>query len=103
MPAPPLYPPWPCRRRRWRIARADAQRLRARRRIDLEPGCKFGERIAVGIVHPVRAEIVRHAENLAVGDAAPANPAAGLEQPETPVGGGDAPGGRDPGGTGADD
>jgi len=86
-----------------RTARAHPHRLAARRRIDIEPGGKLGERIVLGIVDPMRAEIEWNAEGLAIGDAAAADPACGLDQHEALLGRGNTPRGGDTGGAGADD
>ena len=71
-----------------RVAPADAQLLPRRRRIDVEPGAARRElrhRIDVRHVQPVRAAIVRHAEGAGVGDAAPADAVARLDQREAPA------------------
>ena len=88
-----------------RRARTDAHALPARRRIEVEPvfGRELAQRIAVGIVDPMRAEIERHAKKLCVGGAASADPFAGLVQTKAAPGGGDAARCRDAGGPSADD
>src|SRR5205085_9125019 len=67
-----------------RVALSDAQLLARRRRIDVEPGAcaKLRHRVDVGHVDPVRAAIERHAERAALGDAAPADLVARLDQHE---------------------
>src|SRR5205814_3957075 len=71
-----------------RVAPPDAQLLSGRRRIDLEPGAgrKLRDRIDVGHMQPMGAAIVRHPEGARVGEAAPADPIARLDQREAPPG-----------------
>ena len=65
--------------------------LPRRRRIDVEAGARreLGQRIDVGQVHPVRAAIERHAEAARIGEAAPADAVARLDQREAPARGRD--------------
>ena len=74
-----------------RVALSDAQLLPRRRRIDVEPGARREprHRIDVGNAHPVRAAIERHAEGARIGDAAPADAIARLDQREAPARGRD--------------
>jgi hypothetical protein len=75
-----------------RIAPRDAQLLARRRRIDIEPrdaGREPGQRIDVRHVQPVRATIVWHPEGGGIGEAAPADAVAGLEQDVAPPSRGD--------------
>ena len=58
-----------------RVAPADPDTLRGRRRIDVKAGAggEPGQRIAVRVVNQMRAAVERHAKAFGVRDAAPAN------------------------------
>ena len=87
-----------------RIARTDANRLAARSGIDVERRrlSRACQKIAVRPMNPVRAEIKGHAKNGGIGDAAPTEPIARLQQDEAAVGGSDAPRRSNTGRTGSD-
>ena len=87
-----------------RIARTDANRLAPRGGIDVE--CRrlsrACQKIAARPVNPVRAEIKGDAKDGGIGDAAPPDPIARLEQDKPAVGGSNAPRRSNAGGTGSD-
>src|SRR6185295_11991811 len=86
------------------VALSDAQLLARRRRIDVEPAAcaEFRDRIDVRHVDPVRTAIERHAKRAALGDAAPADLVARLDQHEALAGRRDPAGGGDSGRAGAE-
>ena len=88
-----------------RIAPADAQRLPARRRIDLDAGPLRELRQRIGVAHmdPMRAAVIGHAEGAGVGDATPADAVHRLDERHPAPGGGEPPRGRDAGGARPDD
>ena len=88
-----------------RVAQPDAHLLARRRRIDFDAAARreLGERIDVGRMDPMRAEVERNAESARIRDAAAADMIGRLDHHEVPVRCGDAAGSGDPGRAGPDD